>query len=52
MIFLGCQFLPMGEYLRFVRVPENLVVGEKIMTLEVLQKHNLTLESIDKVGGD
>ncbi|XP_035703696.1 cadherin-89D isoform X2 [Folsomia candida] len=44
----GCQFLPMGEYLRFVRVPENLVVGEKIMTLEVLQKHNLTLESIDK----
>lgn len=48
--FAGCQFLPLGEYLRFVRVPENLRVGEKIITLEVLQKHNLTLESLEKVG--
>lgn len=48
-MFAGCQFLPVGEYLRFVRVPENLRVGEKIVTLEVRQRHNLTLESIDKV---
>lgn len=48
-ILIGCQFYPLGEYLRFVRVPENLRVGDKIMTLEVHGKHNLTLESIDKV---
>lgn len=48
--FTGCQFYPLGEYLRFIRVPENLKVGDKVVTLEIHSKHNLTLESIDKVS--
>ncbi|KAK4881949.1 hypothetical protein RN001_005268 [Aquatica leii] len=44
----GCQFYPPGEYLRFVRVPENLKVGEEVLKIEVHPRRNLNLLSTDK----
>ncbi|GBP73813.1 hypothetical protein EVAR_54865_1 [Eumeta japonica] len=32
---LRCNFYPAGEYLRFVRIPENLAVGEEVLRVEV-----------------
>ncbi|XP_022919668.1 cadherin-89D isoform X2 [Onthophagus taurus] len=46
----GCQFFPPGEYLRFVRVPENFRVGEEILIIDVFPRNKLTLKSIDKDG--
>ncbi|XP_065157447.1 cadherin-89D isoform X2 [Atheta coriaria] len=44
----GCQFYPPGEYLRFVRVPENLKVGEEVLKVEVHPRKNLSLKPVDK----
>ncbi|XP_017781597.1 PREDICTED: cadherin-89D, partial [Nicrophorus vespilloides] len=43
-----CQFYPPGEYLRFVRVPENLKVGEEVLRVDVHPRRNLSLRPIDK----
>ena len=48
----GCQFYPPGEYLRFVRVPENLRVGEEVLLLDVFPRRNLSIEPLDKVRND
>ncbi|KAF9791603.1 hypothetical protein SFRURICE_020002, partial [Spodoptera frugiperda] len=32
---IGCNFYPVGEYLRFVRIPENLQVGDEVLRVEV-----------------
>ncbi|XP_060524594.1 cadherin-89D isoform X2 [Cylas formicarius] len=45
---LGCQFYPQGEYLRFIRVPENLKVGEEVLRIEVHPRNNLVLQPIDR----
>ncbi|XP_045465404.1 cadherin-89D [Harmonia axyridis] len=45
----GCQFYPPGEYLRFVRVPENLKVGEEILSIQVHPRNRLRLQPIDKI---
>lgn len=50
MYISGCQFNPVGEYLRFVRIPENLRVGERVMSVEINHRKNLTLEAVDKVN--
>ncbi|XP_031334592.1 cadherin-89D isoform X1 [Photinus pyralis] len=44
----GCQFHPPGEYLRFVRVPENLQIGQDFLKIEVHPRRNLNLSSIDR----
>ncbi|KAL3277703.1 hypothetical protein HHI36_013048, partial [Cryptolaemus montrouzieri] len=44
----GCQFYPPGEYLRFVRVPENLRVGEEILPIQVFPRNKLVLLPVDK----
>ncbi|XP_050312281.1 cadherin-89D isoform X2 [Anthonomus grandis grandis] len=44
----GCQFYPPGEYLRFIRVPENLRVGEEVLRVEVHPRNNLNLLPVDK----
>ncbi|XP_073952971.1 cadherin-89D-like [Choristoneura fumiferana] len=31
----GCSFYPVGEYLKFVRIPENLEVGDEVLKVEV-----------------
>ncbi|XP_021940674.1 cadherin-89D isoform X3 [Zootermopsis nevadensis] len=45
----GCQFYPAGEYLRFVRVPENVPVGGEVLQIEVHPRRNLSLQPVDKV---
>ncbi|XP_012282982.1 cadherin-89D [Orussus abietinus] len=44
----GCQFYPVGEYLKFVRVPENLPRGSEVLTLEVHPRNHLTIMPVDK----
>ncbi|XP_068082261.1 cadherin-89D [Anabrus simplex] len=44
----GCQFYPTGEYLRFVRVPENVPVGGEVLQVEVHPRRNLSLQPVDK----
>jgi hypothetical protein len=46
----GCQFYPAGEYLRFVRVPENVPVGGEVLQIEVHPRRNLSLQPVDKVS--
>lgn len=48
--FSGCQFYPPGEYLRFVRVPENLKVGDEVLKIDVFPRNNLVLQPVDKVS--
>ncbi|KAI5749559.1 hypothetical protein M8J76_008291 [Diaphorina citri] len=45
---VGCQFYPLGEYLRFVRVPESLPVGGEVIQLDVYPRKNLILQPVDK----
>jgi hypothetical protein len=45
----GCQFYPAGEYLRFVRVPENAPVGGEVLQVEVYPRRNLSIQPVDKV---
>ncbi|CAH0381923.1 unnamed protein product [Bemisia tabaci] len=45
----GCQFYPIGEYLRFVRVPENLPVGGEVLQVDVHPRRNLILQPVDKI---
>jgi len=45
----GCQFYPAGEYLRFVRVPENAPVGGEVLQIEVHPRRNLSIQPVDKV---
>ncbi|OXU25849.1 hypothetical protein TSAR_005482 [Trichomalopsis sarcophagae] len=45
----GCQFYPVGEYLKFVRVAENLRVGAEILTLEAHPRNHLTIMPVDKL---
>jgi hypothetical protein len=47
--FAGCQFYPAGEYLRFVRVPENVPVGGEVLQVEVHPRQNLSIQPVDKV---
>ncbi|XP_066256989.1 cadherin-89D isoform X1 [Euwallacea similis] len=44
----GCQFYPPGEYLRFVRVPENLKIGDEVLRVEVYPRNDLSLLPVDK----
>ncbi|KAG7190894.1 hypothetical protein KM043_006955 [Ampulex compressa] len=44
----GCQFYPIGEYLKFVRVPENLAKGTEILSLEAHPRNHLTIMPVDK----
>ncbi|KAL1491992.1 hypothetical protein ABEB36_012502 [Hypothenemus hampei] len=44
----SCQFYPPGEYLRFVRVPENLNVGDQVLSVEVFPRNELSLLPVDK----
>ncbi|CAG9765181.1 unnamed protein product [Ceutorhynchus assimilis] len=44
----GCQFYPPGEYLRFVRVPENLKIGDEVLQVDVYPRNNLNLLPVDK----
>ncbi|KAH1022570.1 hypothetical protein HUJ04_011952 [Dendroctonus ponderosae] len=48
----GCQFYPQGEYLRFVRVPENLKVGDEVLRVEVHPRNGLNLLPVDKQNED
>lgn len=45
----GCQFYPTGEYLKFVRLPENLPRGAEVLTLEVHPRNHLAIMPFDKV---
>jgi hypothetical protein len=45
----GCQFHPVGDYLRFVRVPENVPVGGEILRVQVQPKGLLSIQPMDKV---
>ncbi|XP_068626137.1 cadherin-89D [Battus philenor] len=45
---LGCNFYPVGEYLKFVRIPENLEVGDEVLQVEVHPRKNLVLQAVDK----
>ncbi|XP_034938287.1 cadherin-89D isoform X2 [Chelonus insularis] len=44
----ACQFYPVGEYLKFVRVPENLPLGAEVLSLEVHPRSHLTIMPVDK----
>lgn len=44
------MFYPAGEYLRFVRIPENVPVGGEVLQVEVHPRRNLSLRPVDKVG--
>uniref|UniRef100_A0ABD2X656 Cadherin domain-containing protein n=1 Tax=Trichogramma kaykai TaxID=54128 RepID=A0ABD2X656_9HYME len=44
----GCQFYPAGEYLKFVRVAENVRIGSDIVTLEVHPRSHLAIMAVDK----
>ncbi|XP_066581389.1 cadherin-89D [Prorops nasuta] len=44
----GCQFYPIGEYLKFVRVPENLSVGTEVLLLEAHPRKHFTFLPVDK----
>lgn len=46
---LGCQFYPVGEYLKFVRVPENIETGTEILSLEAHPRNRLAITPVDKV---
>lgn len=46
----GCMFYPAGEYLRFVRIPENVPVGGEVLQVEVHPRRNLSLRPVDKVS--
>lgn len=41
--------MPAGEYLRFVRVPENLPVGGEVLQVQVYPRKALTIRPVDKV---
>ncbi|XP_026498346.2 cadherin-89D isoform X2 [Vanessa tameamea] len=43
-----CNFYPSGEYLKFVRIPENLSVGEEVLQVEVHPRKNLVLQPVDR----
>ncbi|XP_052739756.1 cadherin-89D isoform X1 [Bicyclus anynana] len=43
-----CNFYPAGEYLKFVRIPENLDVGEEVLQVEVHPRKNLVLQAVDR----
>ncbi|XP_026669009.1 cadherin-89D isoform X2 [Ceratina calcarata] len=44
----GCQFYPVGEYLKFVRVPENLAKGTEILSLEAHPRSHVSIMPVDK----
>ncbi|XP_033362099.1 cadherin-89D isoform X2 [Bombus vosnesenskii] len=44
----GCQFYPIGEYLKFVRVPENLAKGTEILSLEAHPRNHISIMPVDK----
>ncbi|XP_063390522.1 cadherin-89D isoform X2 [Cydia fagiglandana] len=43
-----CNFYPVGEYLKFVRIPENLQVGDEVLKVEVHPRKNLSLQPVDR----
>ncbi|CAB0038612.1 unnamed protein product, partial [Trichogramma brassicae] len=45
---IRCQFYPAGEYLKFVRVAENVRIGSDIVTLEVHPRSHLAIMAVDK----
>ena len=50
MMLVGCQFFPIGEYLKFVRVPENLARGTEILSLEAHPRSHISIMPVDKVS--
>lgn len=46
----GCQFYPVGEYLKFVRVPEDLAKGTEILSLEAHPRNHISIMPVDKVN--
>ncbi|OAD62651.1 Cadherin-89D [Eufriesea mexicana] len=45
---LRCQFYPVGEYLKFVRVPEDLTKGTEILSLEAHPRNHISIMPVDK----
>ncbi|KAJ2939033.1 hypothetical protein O0L34_g19014 [Tuta absoluta] len=45
---VGCNFYPVGDYLKFVRIPENLKVGDEVLRVEVHPRKNLSVQPVDK----
>ncbi|XP_050532304.1 cadherin-89D isoform X2 [Daktulosphaira vitifoliae] len=43
----GCQFYPINEHFRFVRLPENLPVGSEVLQVEVYPRRSLSLQPVD-----
>ncbi|KZC05970.1 Cadherin-89D, partial [Dufourea novaeangliae] len=46
----GCQFYPIGEYLKFVRVPENLAKGTEVLSLEAHPRNHLSIMPVDRAS--
>ncbi|XP_076758983.1 cadherin 89D [Xylocopa sonorina] len=44
----GCQFYPIGEYLKFVRVPESLSRGTEVLSLEAHPRSHVSIMPVDK----
>lgn len=47
---LGCQFYPIDNHFRFVRLSETTPVGSEVMQIEVHPRRNLSLQPIDNVS--
>ncbi|XP_026333507.1 cadherin-89D isoform X6 [Hyposmocoma kahamanoa] len=43
-----CNFYPVGEYLKFVRIPEDLKIGHEVLRVEVHPRKNLSLQPVEK----
>ncbi|XP_072949863.1 cadherin-89D isoform X2 [Epargyreus clarus] len=44
----SCNFYPVGDYLKFVRIPEDLNVGDEVLQVEVHPRKNLVLQPVDR----
>ncbi|XP_046736319.1 cadherin-89D isoform X1 [Diprion similis] len=44
----GCQFYPIGEFQKFVRLPGNLPREHEVLTLEVHPRKHLAIMPVDK----
>lgn len=47
---LGCQFFPVNNHYRFVRLSETTPVGSEVMQIEVHPRRNLSLQPTDNVS--
>jgi len=49
-IIVGCQFYPVDNHFRFVRLSETTAVGSEVMQIEVHPRRNLSLQPVDNVS--